>query len=134
MPELVHALTSSQIDDLVALYQGEWWSVGRTRADVDTMLAHCIPFGLADDAGRLVGFARAISDRVYKALVLDVIVATAWRGRGLGAQLIDAVVAHPALREVRHIELYCQPELGPFYERWSFSAEVGPVQLMRRAR
>jgi hypothetical protein len=42
-------------------------------------------------------------------------------------------VSHPDLREVKHFELYCLPELRPFYEKWGFEADVGGIDLMRRA-
>ena len=131
---LTHELTASQIDDLVALYQTAWWSVGRSRAEVEAMLAGCVPFGFIDDAGRLVGFARAITDGVYKALVCDVIVAEPHRGTGLGERLIDAVLAHPRVAGAAHVELYCLPALIPFYRRWAFTEELGEVTLMRRTR
>ncbi|WP_329475594.1 GNAT family N-acetyltransferase [Kribbella sp. NBC_01484] len=54
------------------------------------------------------------------------------RGAGLGAALMDAVVSHPRLADVRSIELVCQPELVPFYRRWGFTDEVGRSLLMRR--
>ena len=66
------------------------------------------------ESDELVAF---LTDYVYKALVLNVIVAEAYRGSGLGARLMDAVMGHPRLRDVRHFELYCLPELTPFYER-----------------
>lgn len=46
--------------------------------------------------------------------------------------LMDAIVGHPELAEVRSIELICQPELVPFYRCWGFTDEVGRSLLMRR--
>jgi predicted GNAT family N-acyltransferase len=83
-------------------------------------------------SGRLVGFTRAITDGVYLAVVLDVIVAPGSRGSGLGAMLMNAIVGHPRLAAVRSIELVCQPELVPFYRRWGFTEQVGGSRLMRR--
>jgi predicted GNAT family N-acyltransferase len=82
---------------------------------------------------RLVGFARVLTDFVYEALVLDVIVAEDLRGTGLGAALMNAIVNHPRLALVRTIELACQPELVSFYERWGFTDKVGRSRLMRRS-
>jgi hypothetical protein len=48
--------------------------------------------------------------------------------------LMDAVVNHPALRSVTHLELYCLPEMTPFYERWGFTTDLGELRLMRLAR
>jgi predicted GNAT family N-acyltransferase len=81
---------------------------------------------------RLVGFARVITDDVYLAVVLDVIVSPAARGSGLGAMLLDAIVGHPRLAAVRSVELVCQPDMVPFYRRWGFTDEVGGSRLMRR--
>ncbi|MET0667629.1 MAG: hypothetical protein ABWZ01_03885 [Methyloceanibacter sp.] len=74
---LIDALEPSHIEELVSLYQNKWWSKGRTREDVRKMLAHSdIVFRLVEaEADRLVGFARAITDRVYRGTVYDVIVA-----------------------------------------------------------
>jgi predicted GNAT family N-acyltransferase len=54
------------------------------------------------------------------------------RGTGLGALLLDAVVHHPDLANVRSLELICQPDLIPFYRHWGFTDQVGHSLLMRR--
>jgi predicted GNAT family N-acyltransferase len=89
--------------------------------------------GLVDSASdRLVGFARAITDRSFLAVVLDVIVAPDVRGTGLGARLMDELLARPELADVESIEVVCQPELIAFYRRWGFTDSVGRSLLMRR--
>jgi ribosomal protein S18 acetylase RimI-like enzyme len=83
-------------------------------------------------ADRLVGFARVLTDWRYRAYVYDVIVAPAWRDRGLGRVLVDATLAK--LEGVETIELSCEPEMIPFYRRWGFRDELGGSLLMRRSR
>lgn len=132
--EMISHLTGAQIDDLHALYQLEWWTKGRTLEDVRRVVQHSdiiVAFCEADTK-RLVAFTRVLTDYVYKALVFDVIVAASHRATGLGKQLLDTVVHHPNLKSVRHIELYCLPELMPFYQQWDFNAELGTLCLMRR--
>lgn len=133
---VVESLDEAQVHELVALYQGEWWSRGRTLADVRRMLAGCdVVVGFVEPGtDQLVGFARVVTDGVFKATVYDVIVRPDQRGTGLGRAILDAIVAHPLLREVVHIELYCLPELVAFYERWGFSTDVSGSVLMRRHR
>jgi GNAT superfamily N-acetyltransferase len=132
--ETVAQLSEAQIADLERLYQGEWWTQGRERADIRRMLAHSVVVAFCEtDGRRLVAFARVLTDYVYKALIFDVIVDPAYRGTGLGRMLIDAIVNHPDLREVRHFELYCLPELVPFYEQWGFTDDLGRLRFMRRA-
>jgi len=121
-------------DGLVALFQSAWWTAGRTRQDVERMLGGSdVVVGLVDSASdRLVGFARAITDRTFLAVVLDVIVAPDDRGTGSGARLMDELLARPELADVDSIELVCQPELIAFYRRWGFTDSVGRSLLMRR--
>jgi hypothetical protein len=46
--------------------------------------------------------------------------------------VIEHVLRHERLREVRHIELYCLPDMFAFYRRHGFTDDVGAVRLMRR--
>lgn len=130
----VDMLAGRQIADLHRLFQNEWWSKGRTLEETRHMLdATKILVGLTEPAnGQLVAFARATTDDTFKAVIFDVIVDHEYRSRDVGRELIDALLAHPALKSVRHLELYCRPELVPFYEKWGF-AEVPEVRFMRRA-
>jgi GNAT superfamily N-acetyltransferase len=118
--------------DVLRLFQSGWWTASRDLAGVETMLRRSdIIFGLDADGG-LAGFARVLTDDVYLALILDVIVAPEHRGRGFGAALMDAIVSHPRIAGVRSVELVCQPDLMPFYGRWGFTDRVGRSRLMRR--
>jgi predicted GNAT family N-acyltransferase len=129
-----------QIDDrlrghLMDLYRHEWWTNERRDEDVARMLQHSdLVVGVTDPGGQLVGFARVLTDRVFKALIFDVIVAQGHRHTGLGRRLIDHVLNHSMLADVRHIELYCKPELIPFYEQWGFAAPGPDVNFLRMTR
>ena len=131
---LVTKLGEHHIHDLHGLYRGEWWTRGRGLGDVRRMLEHSdFVFGFSDVPGdRLVAFARVLTDRVFKALVFDVIVANEHRGDGLGRRLMERIIRHPDLENVRHMELYCLPDMVGFYEKWGFSTDVSGVSLMRR--
>jgi predicted GNAT family N-acyltransferase len=132
--EIRERLDSSHTRQLLDLYGAEWWTADRELPDVETMLERTdLLVALIDrPTDRLVGFARVLTDFVYEALILDVIVAEDLRGTGLGAALMDAIVNHPRLASVRTFELACQPELVPFYSRWGFTDRVGRSRLMRR--
>jgi GNAT superfamily N-acetyltransferase len=129
------AVDGRHLDQLLELFAGAWWTASRTAGDVAAMLAGTdIVVALVHrSTDRLVGFARAITDGVYLAVVLDVIVAPDMRGEGLGGMLLDAIVGHERLTAVRSVELVCQPEMLPFYRRWGFTDRVGTSQLMRRS-
>jgi ribosomal protein S18 acetylase RimI-like enzyme len=131
---VIDRLDSARRDELVALFQSAWWTAERTVEAIERMLEGSdVVAGLVDRASdQLVGFARAITDGTFLAVVLDVIVAPALRGSGLGARLMDELLARPELADVDSIELVCQPELVAFYRRWGFTDSVGRSLLMRR--
>ncbi len=61
------------------------------------------------------------------------IVAPGLRDRGVGRLLLERILEHPTLAQVHHFELYCLPEMVPYYERWGFGSGLD-VQLMRLDR
>lgn len=132
--ESLTAIPPERFDDLMALYRSAWWSADRSPDDVRRMLAGPnLVFALAEsEGGRVVAFARALTDGVYKAMVFDVIVHPDHQGAGLGQRVMEELLAHPEVAGSRHVELYCLPELEPFYERWGFTGEIGGVRLVRR--
>jgi GNAT superfamily N-acetyltransferase len=131
--EQIDQLSDAQVLELHQLYEEEWWTKGRAMEDIRRMLRCCdVIVAFAEPDGRLAAFARVLTDYVYKALVYDVIVARPHRRTGLGRALMEAIVNHPKLRAVPHIELYCLPELVPFYQRWGFTTDLGHLKFMRR--
>lgn len=128
-------LSASQIAELQALYQQEWWTIGRTLAETESIVANStLNVALVDrQSSHLIGYARVLSDYTIKALILDVIVRSDYRKRKLGAALMNLIVSHPALSKVKHFELYCAPEMVAFYESWKFTADLGTLKFMRRA-
>lgn len=130
----VDTLSESQIEDLYRLFINEGWSKDRSIDDMRRMLdATPVQIAFADAAtNRLVAFARVLTDMTYKALVFGVIVDPTWRDRGLGKMLMDALIAHPMLADVRHLELSCKPELQGFYDRWGFRDMGDGIRLLRR--
>ncbi len=127
-------LTDRQIEQLQELYQHEWWSQGRTLSDIHkTLLNSDYIFGICEDhSQQLVAFARVLSDRVYRAIVFDVIVAANYRSKGLGLSLIEQIVSHPELSKVECIQLCCLPEMMPFYQKFGFIQATQSLLVRQR--
>jgi GNAT superfamily N-acetyltransferase len=133
--EAIECLNDDQIEDLYRLYQTEWWSKGRKKADIERMLKHSdlIVAFCEPDSKRLIAFSRILTDYVYRATIFDVIVEASYRGDGLGRILIDTIVNHPDLKSVEGLYLYCLPEMIPFYKKWGFTDDVGQ-RLMKKVQ
>ena len=74
--------------------------------------------------GRLVGFARAITDTIYRAVIDDVVVDTAHRGRGIGSQLMNRLGAE--LSDVEEVFFGCDTSEVPFYEKHGYEQAHHP--------
>ena len=132
--ERVQSLTDSQIDELTEMYQHEWWSGGRKREDVARMLENtaAVIAYVDGESGALAAFCRLLADGVYRAILLDVIVAREFRGRGLGRRLVEAIGDHPLTKDVKVIWLSCEPSLVPFYRRWGFDVIEDELTWMHK--
>lgn len=130
----VDRIEGEHVDHLLELFGDAWWTAHRSRLDVERLLEGSdVVVGIVEArSGRLVGFARAVTDGTFLAVMLDVIVAPDHRGTGLGARVMDELLARPELARVESIELVCQPDLIPFYKRFGFTDAVGHSRLMRR--
>ena len=53
----------------------------------------------------MVGFGRATSDGIYRAVLWDIVVAGELQGMGLGRQVVDALLNSPTLKNVERIYL-----------------------------
>ena len=105
-----------------------YWAKGRPRAVVEKSIDGSLCFGLLD-AGRQVGFARAVTDRATYAYLADVYVLDSHRGRGAGTWLIECVMSHPDLQGLRRFMLATQDAHG-LYRKFGFAALARPERYM----
>ena len=80
---------------------------------------------------RLVGFGRASTDGIYRAVLWDIVVAGDLQGRGLGRQVVEALLSAPSLRNVERLYLMTTNSAG-FYHQLGFR-NVDPQQLLIRS-
>ncbi|WDL95350.1 GNAT family N-acetyltransferase [Alicyclobacillus sp. ALC3] len=132
--ETIDRLNERQVVELYEMYQMEWWTRGRRLDDVQAAVANSdvIVAIMKIETEELVAFSRVLTDYVYKAIIFDVIVKAPYRGERLGRRIMDTITAYPSLRKVKHFELYCRPEMVPFYQKWGFTSDLGELEFIRR--
>ena len=118
-----------EIDAIHAfLSQDSYWAAGISRERLETAIANSLPFGLYID-GKQIGFARAVSDFSTFAYLADVYVDEAHRERGLAKLLLDAVIRHPRLRQLRRWMLGTRDAHG-LYAQFGFVPLEDPGRWM----
>ena len=80
--------------DVVHRYLSEesYWAAGRTRATVEALMGDAARVIGLYDGDATIGFCRVASDETTYAFLFDVFVLPAYRGRGLGVELVREAV------------------------------------------
>jgi ribosomal protein S18 acetylase RimI-like enzyme len=121
------------VDAVYAFLSGEsYWGRGRSRERVERAIAGSRRvLGLYRGAEQ-VGFARAVSDGAIVAYLADVYVLPAYRGRGLGLELVREMIAGFDASDVRWM-LHTADAQG-LYAKLGFVEDAAAYPLMERAR
>ena len=78
-----------------------------------------------DEDGNVAGFITAISDGVLSAYIPFLEVLPAYQGQGIGTELVRRMLE--CLSELYMIDLVCDPQLQPFYERLGMTPRTGMI-------
>lgn len=119
------------LEAIWAFLRTAYWSPGVERDTVARAIANSMPFGLYTEAGDQAGFARMVTDRARFAWLADVFILPAHRGRGLGVWLVEMVLGHPDVADLRII--LGTKDAHTLYERFGFRA-VDAERMMERRR
>jgi len=131
--ETIYKLDTHHIKQLHNLFKKEWWTNKRSLEETQKVVKNSsIVIGLVDCNNNLKAFARVLTDYNFKAIIFDVIVDESFRNKGLGKELMKLIIEHEELKEVKHFELYCLPEILKFYKSYGFSDELGELIFMRK--
>ncbi|WP_411869067.1 GNAT family N-acetyltransferase [Vulcanococcus limneticus] len=114
------------------LDQHTFWAHGRSLAQLRQMLAGSAAVVSLWNGKRLVGFGRASSDGVFRAVLWDVVIPEDLQGQGLGRQLVTALLDSPRLHGVERVYLMTTNSAG-FYHQLGFQDSGGQQLLVRPA-
>jgi GNAT superfamily N-acetyltransferase len=127
-----YSITTDQrqldIDAIHAFLSRSFWAEAIPKELVRKSIEHSLCFGLFDGPSQ-VGFARVVTDRATFAYLCDVYILESHRGRGLGKWLIETVMAHPDLQNLRRFQLVTRDAHG-LYAPHGFAAPADPEWQM----
>jgi GNAT superfamily N-acetyltransferase len=122
------------VDFVHAYLSGEsYWAKGRSRAVTEKAIANSLCFGVYD--GDLqIGFARVVTDFATFGWLADVFIDETYRGRGLGKRLIEAVINHEDLLNIKRL-LLATRDAHELYRRYGgFEPLSSPERWMSRQK
>lgn len=106
-----------------------FWAKGRSIEDLGIAIANSNPVITIWDRERIIGFARATSDGIYRATIWDVVIHPEYRGTGLGSKLVETVLSHPQVRRVERVYLMTTHQ-QEFYEKIGFQTNATTTMVL----
>lgn len=120
-----------QIDEIHRfLTEESYWARERTREQTETAIKNALPFGVYKGENQ-IGFARVISDYATFAYLGDVYILEEFRGKGLSKWLMDVIVGHPELQNLRRWVLATR-DAHTLYEKFEFAPLRFPERWMEK--
>lgn len=117
---------------IVRLYAaGGWWREHYDPSHIAPMLrgSHAVAVAIDSATGGTVGMGRVISDGASDAYVQDVIVESAYRGRGIGRRIVEALLERCRADGILWVGVVAEPGSVPFWERAGFGVLEGHVAM-----
>ena len=105
-------------NELKTLFAQTTWAAKRQESSINQMLQSVQVFVTIRHGDKLIGFGRAITDGVFRALIDDVIVHNEYQKKGLGKLIMTNLMTQ--LKHTDQIFLNTKPDLESFYSHFGF--------------
>jgi GNAT superfamily N-acetyltransferase len=116
------------VDAVHGYLSRSYWAEGIPKEIVAKSIECSLCFSLFDDS-RQIGLARVVTDRSTYAYLCDVYVLEEFRGQGLGKWMMEVVLSHPELQNLRRFTLATRDAHG-LYLQFGFAPIQKPENYM----
>lgn len=109
-----------------------YWTKGIPIEAVKKQIKYSFCFGVYNDK-KQIGYARIITDYTGFAYLCDVYIEEEFQGKGLSKRLMEEIINHPKLKNIKTWMLSTNDAHG-LYEKYGFKPLDEPRKLMRRVK
>lgn len=107
-------------DKVLDMLSKSYWGIGRSNKIVLESINNSICFGVYYK-DKLIGFARAVTDKTVFSWIADVIIDESYRGNGLGKWLLECILSHPDIKNTK--QRLATKDAHGLYEKFGFKRE-----------
>ncbi len=112
------------------LSEESYWAKERTREQTERAIENSLSFGVYKGE-KQIGFARVVTDYATFAYIGDVFILNEFRGRGISKWLMETIVNHPDLQNLRRWILATR-DAHALYEKFGFTELKVPERWMEK--
>jgi predicted GNAT family N-acyltransferase len=105
-------------EELMELFHQTTWANNRTIEGIEALLKNTNTCIVIRDHNKLIGFGRALTNGIYRALIDDIIIDKNHQRKGLGGEIVHSLL--DKLLEVEEIFLNCGEHLEDYYNKYGF--------------
>ncbi len=117
------------IDTICDFLKRAYWANTRPRERTERAIQNSLVFGVYG-GDKQIGMARVVSDYSIFAYLCDVFIHEDYRSHGLGKWLIQTIMEHPDLKEMRRWILVTNDAHG-LYKQYGFTSIEDPEHWMQ---
>jgi GNAT superfamily N-acetyltransferase len=110
-----------------------YWAQDRPIETIAKSIEHSLCFGIYE-ADQQAGFARVVTDYATFGWICDLFILEAYRKHSLGKWLIQSIISHPDLRNIRRLLLATQDAHELYRKYGGFEPLPQPERWMTRVR
>ena len=118
------------ITKLIKLFnENTSWAQNRSRQQIQKMLSHSKVVVSGWYQNKLVGFGRATTDEIFRAVLWDIVVDKKYENNGIGRKIITSIIENSAISKVERVYLmttHCED----FYLRMNFKIEKNQKMMI----
>jgi len=131
-----YLLTTDQekadINAICEMLGKSYWANNRKRDVIEASLKNSLCFNLFYEDDQ-IGIARMITDYATFAYLCDVYIEEEHRGHGLGKWLIECILSHPGIKDLKRIDLSTR-DAHELYRKFGFTELPRPQNMMMRTK
>ncbi|NYT05636.1 MAG: GNAT family N-acetyltransferase [Methanomicrobiales archaeon] len=118
----IRRVGSWDVNEIAGLYrEGGWWRDEWDPQGLADLIRGSFAFFVAvEPGGSAVGMGRVIADGVSDAYIQDLVVGSAYRGRGIGDRILGSCVTACHEAGITWIALIAEPDTERFYQSRGF--------------
>ncbi|MCC0177472.1 GNAT family N-acetyltransferase, partial [Waterburya agarophytonicola K14] len=124
------SISPEQLEDLFSTVGWSRRPLDRVKQSLDRSFGYVAAWHIYGEKESLIGFARAVSDGVFHATLLDILVAPRFQQRGLGKKIVLALIEQLQQSQINDITLFASPHIVDFYHKLGFVSQPKNLQWM----